>query len=225
MDNNLSRNIGAISEEEQSRLARSHVFVAGCGGLGGYAVELLARIGVGAITTADSGCFQESDLNRQILATTASMERRKVLVASERARLINPGIVFTAIDASMDSQNLPGFIDGCDIAIDALDNKSTRKALFEACQKKGIPIVHGAIQGWQGQAAFALLPSTNLYSLLYQDSEGSSPKEPVSVLSFTASYVASIQVSLAARHLCGRRVGEKLYTFDLLEMGIEAYSL
>ena len=68
MDERYSRNLPAVSEEEQAVLARRRVLVAGCGGLGGYLIEYLARMGVGEITAVDGDLFEPSNLNRQLLA-------------------------------------------------------------------------------------------------------------------------------------------------------------
>ncbi|HPZ59963.1 MAG TPA: ThiF family adenylyltransferase, partial [Bacillota bacterium] len=65
------KNMMTLSPEENEKLATFKVFVAGCGGLGGYVIEELARLGIGHITAADGDVFEESNLNRQLLSSVA----------------------------------------------------------------------------------------------------------------------------------------------------------
>ena len=67
MDERYVRNLGALSERECNLLRTKTVFVAGCGGLGGYLIEMLLRLGVGTIRAADGDAFEASNLNRQLL--------------------------------------------------------------------------------------------------------------------------------------------------------------
>lgn len=69
MDERYIRNLGALTEEEYALLRSKTVFVAGCGGLGGYLIEMLLRIGVGEIRAADGDVFEASNLNRQLLSS------------------------------------------------------------------------------------------------------------------------------------------------------------
>ena len=84
------RNI--FGTQGQLRLLRSRVVVVGCGGLGGNIVEMLVRLGVGCLLVIDPDFFVESNLNRQLLATTATLGRYKAEVARERSTIINPAV-------------------------------------------------------------------------------------------------------------------------------------
>ena len=79
-------------------LKSARVLVCGVGGVGGYVVEALARVGVGTIAVLDNDVFSESNLNRQILATTNTVGRRKTEVAAERIKSINPNCNVTTYD-------------------------------------------------------------------------------------------------------------------------------
>ena len=85
MDLRYSRNIPAISPEEQAALKDKKVLVLGCGGLGGYIIENLLRMGVGAITAVDGDSFDESNLNRQLLAAEKTLGINKAIAAAQRA--------------------------------------------------------------------------------------------------------------------------------------------
>jgi molybdopterin-synthase adenylyltransferase len=84
------RNQQTLTVYDQLKLFRSRVAVIGCGGLGGYVIEELARLGVGTIYAIDPDTFQEHNLNRQLLSSTANLGRAKVEIAAARVAEINP---------------------------------------------------------------------------------------------------------------------------------------
>jgi len=208
------RNIGAITTQEQKKIAGSRVFVAGCGGIGGYIIEHLVRIGVGEVICADGGRFEPGNLNRQILADMQTLGREKAVCACERAALINPGAKVRGITAHICEENIAGMVSGCDLAIDALDNVKTRKILFAACKKERIPAIHAAVRGWLVQAAF-VPPDGTLYDFLYPENAN---ETPAGVMSFAPGMAAALQAALAVRCLCGRPCGGDLHIYDLLSM-------
>ena len=170
MNNIYTRNIPAISAEEQEILSTRSVLVVGCGGLGGYAVEYLSRLGVGRIVAVDGDSFSETNLNRQILSQTATLGKSKSEVAVERVHSINPDIEAIAVSDFLTADNAQSLLEGIDLTIDALDNVSARLILEDACAKAGINIVHGAVQGWNLQAT-VVLPGSNTLHSLYKASE------------------------------------------------------
>ncbi len=153
MDERYSRNLPAVSEEEQAVLARRRVLVAGCGGLGGYLIEYLARMGVGEITAVDGDLFEPSNLNRQLLAVPSLLGTSKVLAAALRAGEVNPSVKFRAVEAFLAPHNADALVRGQDLVLDALDNIPARLLLEDACAAAGVTIVHGAVRSWSIQAA------------------------------------------------------------------------
>lgn len=145
------RNIGTFGISGQLRLLKSSILVVGCGGLGGWNIEILARAGVGHLRLVDFDRFEAHNLNRQLLATEATLYRQKALVAAERVREINASVDVEACVCMFDQDTAKGLIDGIDVAIDALDNNRSRQLLFEVCRASAIPVVHGAIGGFVGQ--------------------------------------------------------------------------
>lgn len=85
-----SRNIATLSIEENESLSKRKVCVIGCGGLGGYIIEMLGRLGVGHITAVDGDVFEESNLNRQILSDVEVLGVKKALIAQKRNMAIHP---------------------------------------------------------------------------------------------------------------------------------------
>lgn len=210
------RNFEALSEAESELLRTRKVCIVGCGGLGGYILEQLLRIGVGSITVIDGDCFEESNLNRQLLSDEARIGTSKALAAKERAKLVNSQIEVTAVEAFLTEENAEALLKDHDIVMDAVDNIAARKIMGQKCRELGIPLMYGAIQGWYAQISL-ISPGSNLLNTLYQDSEKLTSK---STLSFTPAVCASFQVAEAIKYLCGRECplnGKVLYV-DMLSM-------
>lgn len=223
LDARYERNIPALTEAECDLLRSKKVLVVGCGGLGGYILEHLARIGIGSIRCVDGDRFDRSNLNRQLLCTEETLGKYKAGVAAARlANIVDPSVSVDAVCAFLDDTNVDTLIDGCDVVIDALDNIPARKLLAKACEKAGIPYVYGAISGWVAQAALSL-PGDKLVETLYPEDVVAQDK---SVLSFTPALCASLQVSLCIKHLVGRPVKSgTVYYYDLLNQEYETIDL
>lgn len=128
-----------IGDEGIEKLRRSSVVLCGCGAVGGYALEGLVRSGVGRIRVVDHDVFSESNLNRQILATTFTVGRPKVEVACERARSINPDVDISGMDVLVNESTVSEIIDGeFDVLVDAIDTLRNKTALLRCASKKGI---------------------------------------------------------------------------------------
>ena len=212
MEARYIRNLGAITEADCQLLRQKKVLVVGCGGLGGYLMEYLARIGIGAIRCVDGDVFDETNLNRQILATMQTLGAPKAFAAQERLQLVNPSVIVEPSYTFLDQNNAAELIQGCDVVLDALDNIPSRRLLAEACTKANVPYVFGAISGWVAQAGISM-PGDRLIQTLYP--EGIEVKNK-SVLSFTPAMCAAMQVSLCVSLLLGHPVETgKLHYFDL----------
>ena len=215
MEERYIRNLGALSEDECALLRKKTVLVAGCGGLGGYLIEMLLRLGVGEIRAADGDRFEASTLNRQLLAAPALLGKSKAEAAAERAAAVNSDVRFVAVPEFVTEANVEALIRGCDAVLDALDNIASRRMLARACTEAQIPMIHGAICGWTAQAAI-VLPGDGMLDWVYP--EGTALKSKAS-LSFTPPFCAALQTALCVRLLTGREVeAGKLYVADLLDM-------
>ena len=221
MEERYIRNLGALSEKECALLRGKTVLVAGCGGLGGYLIEMLLRLGVGEIRAADGDRFEEPDLNRQLLSAPELLGRGKAEVAAERAAAVNPSVRFAATPEFVTEENVRELIRGCDAVLDALDNVESRLMLAGACAEEKIPLIHGAICGWSAQAA-VVLPGDDLLEQIYPEGAALSSKAS---LSFTPPFCAALQTALCVRLLTGREVeAGKLYVADLLDMELQSLS-
>ena len=217
-----SRNIPALSREEQAILADRTVAVIGCGGLGGYLIELLCRVGVGTIRAVDGDVFEQSNLNRQLLSTMDTLGTPKAQAAAERVKAIDPGIRVEARCVYLDEHNARELIAGCDAVVDALDSIAARRTLAKACEMLQIPLVFGGISGWVAQAAVSM-PGDHLIETLFPESIELKDR---SVLSFTPALCAAMQASLCVRLLAGRPVKTgSISCFDLLNQEFETIDL
>jgi molybdopterin-synthase adenylyltransferase len=221
------RNQQTITAQNQLTLFRSRVAVIGCGGLGGYVIEELARLGVGTLIAIDHDIFQEHNLNRQILSTTGSLGRAKVEMAAERVAQINPATTLLPVHAPYTPEDARELLAGAEVVVDALDSISTRLALAKSCSDLGLPLVHGAIAGWYGHVC-TLFPGDQSLQLLY----GRSPQErggeqSLGNPSFTPAVVASIECAEVCKLLLG--VGSSLHRrcllINLFDMTFEEIAL
>ena len=218
MEPRFVRNVPALSEAECALLRTKKAAVIGCGGLGGYLIELLTRVGIGGIRAVDGDVLEESNLNRQLLSELPHLGMSKAEAAVERIARIDPAVEAEARAVFLDAENAAELIAGCDVVLDALDNIPARKILSKACSAAGIPYVYGAISGWVAQAAVSL-PGDDLAGRLYADHTVIRDK---SVLSFTPALCASVQAALCVKLLTGRSVQNGvLYYYDLLHQEYE----
>lgn len=213
---------GIITKEEQSKLVNAKVCVIGCGGLGGYSIEMLARFGVGKMTLVDGDVFNESNLNRQLLSLTQTMGKSKAFTASERIADINPDIQVNVIATYVDRDNIIDIICGHDIIVDALDSNATRLIVLEACAKLGLPCVHGAIAGWYGQVSTVFPEDTFVREYLSHVKAQGIEKE-IGNPSFTPACIASYQISETIKVLLNRGevLREQILFVDLFNNEIE----
>ena len=216
MQERYIRNLGPLTEKECLLLRKRRVFLAGCGGLGGYLLEHLLRAGVGKITVCDGDRFVPSNLNRQLLADETSLGRSKAETACTRAARVNPEVMVEAFPFFLTAENASEQIAGHDLALDALDSPAARRILARVCCQAGIPLVHGAIRGWYAQAT-VILPGSGLMEQLYPTDAPAHADQ--GSLSPTVGLCAAIQAGEAIKLLCGRSsplVGQLLW-IDLLE--------
>lgn len=213
------RNIGILTPEENNSLRAAKVCVVGCGGLGGYIIEELARLGIGNITAVDGDIFQENNLNRQILSSESTLGHSKAETAAERIKSINSDVKLRPVNCFLTEENVEDLItDEYDIVIDALDNISSRRLLEGICSRRNVPLVHGAIAGWHGQVGI-IMPGAKIFERLYPEGADKGIETETGNPAFTPALVASIQVAETLKLLLGKQgaLKNKLLILDLLE--------
>ncbi|HIH62630.1 MAG TPA: HesA/MoeB/ThiF family protein [Methanobacteriales archaeon] len=147
----ITRQMNFLKKDEQLKLKNARVAVIGCGGIGGAAIEMLARMGVGSLSIVDKDAFSISNINRQVMSDFHSIGKSKVAVTRERIWKINPFIEIEAFNCEVDEDNVDTIIEGSDVVIDAMDNIMSRVIVSRECRRSKIPFIHGAVHASMGQ--------------------------------------------------------------------------
>ena len=142
MEHWLSRTELLIGEEGLKKLARSHVLVAGLGGVGGYAAEQLCRAGIGKFTIIDGDIITPSNRNRQILALASNEGKPKAELMAQRLLDINPDARVSIIGEYLKEDRFTAILDHpYDYVVDAIDTLTPKVELLSESVRKGIPVV------------------------------------------------------------------------------------
>jgi molybdopterin/thiamine biosynthesis adenylyltransferase len=148
-NNAFSRNIGWLTQDEQSRLRKSRVAIAGLGGVGGAHLLTLTRLGLGNFNIADFDDFDVHNLNRQVGAYLPSMGQPKLSTLAEMAQDINPELDLRLFPEGVKAENVDEFLRDVDVYVDGLDFFAlpARRMVFAKCREKGIPVLTAAPLG------------------------------------------------------------------------------
>lgn len=137
--NRLHRITLLIGKENVQKLQQSTVMVVGCGAVGSFAIEALARSGVGHIVLIDFDVAEESNINRQLFALSSTIGQSKVEIARARIHDINPDIIVDAINVFFDENTKINIKP--DFVIDAIDSVQSKIALYKWCQANSVPFI------------------------------------------------------------------------------------
>ena len=185
----FARNADTLSSDQQQLLQTKAVAIIGCGGLGGYVIEQLARIGVGRLHLFDPDVFTPSNCNRQLNALQSTLGQSKAEVAARRIRDIHPFCAVRSFAADFRTVSEDEAF-AVDVAVDCLYDIQARRDLSVLCNRRAIPLVHGAVSGWFGQIGVQL-PGGDLIGQLYPKRLAAGA--PPSVLACTVATIASLQ--------------------------------
>ncbi|HEX3395026.1 MAG TPA: molybdopterin-synthase adenylyltransferase MoeB [Acidimicrobiales bacterium] len=141
-----------VGDEGQQKLLDAKVLLLGAGGLGSPAALYLAAAGVGTLGIIDMDVVDESNLQRQILHNLDRIGDRKVDSAKKTLTALNPDVDVVTYDVRLGADNVLDIIDGYDVIVDGTDNFPTRYLVNDASLVKRIPVVHGSIFRFEGQA-------------------------------------------------------------------------
>jgi len=133
------RTIQVLGQESFDRLEKSNVLVAGMGGVGAMAAEMLCRAGIGQMTIIDADTIQASNVNRQVPATHATLGREKAVVMGERLLDINPGLKLTVVNEFIREERIPEILsESFDYVVDAIDTLSPKIHLIYHTVNRGL---------------------------------------------------------------------------------------
>jgi molybdopterin/thiamine biosynthesis adenylyltransferase len=202
------RNRETISPKEQLKLSKARVAVVGAGGLGGQVILLLARVGVGHIVVVDYDRFDETNLNRQALSSQRAMGKSKAEEAVMVVGSINPGVIVTPHQVRIDPSNAREVLGGSDVVVDALDNIPARFTIEDASKSMGIPLVHGALAGLEGQLMTVFPDDPGIKRLYGSGAAGGerskSPEAILGVPTLMPSFIATLQAMEVLKILLNR---------------------
>ncbi len=202
------RNYGTVGIQGQIRLLESTVGVVGAGGLGGWVIEALARMGIGHLIIIDGDVFEENNLNRQACCTEATLGQPKAAAAAERASQVNGAVVTTVHHEWLTEANAVPLLHGARILVDALDSLPARIMLQAAARELRVPLVHGAIAGYTGQVMTIYPEDAGLASIY---GPGPYPEHGVEAQlgnpTATPMMVAAWQVQQVVQYLTGHERG------------------
>jgi len=222
--------LNEVGLEGQIRLLRSRVLLIGAGGLGCPLAQYLTAAGVGTIGIIDFDRVDASNLQRQVLYTTADVGKPKVEVARERIEAMNPDVAVHTHAAALTSENALELFADYDVIVDGTDNFPTRYLSNDACVLLGKPNVHGSVFRFDGQATVFDARYGPCYRCLYPEPPppGSVPScAEGGVLGVLPGLIAMIQATETVKIISG--IGEPLYgrliQYEALRMEFNEFRL
>ncbi len=207
-----------FGEKAQKMLQESTVLIAGAGGLGSPVALYLAAAGVGKLLVCDSDKVELSNLNRQILFTTENLEQAKTKAAQQVLNKLNPEIKVESHVLRLDSHNMEDLARDVDVVVDCLDNVAGRLELNHYCVNKGLPLVHGGLEGWNGQLTFLHSPRTACLACFFDGKEKRQMTVPV--MGAVAGILGSMLALEVIKYLSGQKglLLNRMLFFDGLQM-------
>ena len=219
-----------VGEEGQRRLTTSKVLVIGAGGLGSPSALYLAAAGVGTLGIVDSDVVDVTNLQRQILHNTDRLGRRKVDSARQTLNALNPLVEVVAIPERLTADNAFDLVDGYDVVVDGADNFPTRYLLNDVSLHVRIPVVHGSVFRFEGQASVFAPYAGPCYRCLFPEPpppELAPSCSEAGVLGVVPGIIGSIQAAETIKLLLG--IGDpligKLLTYDALDQEFRTLKL
>lgn len=222
--NRYSRHIRlkGVGLEGQEKIHEGKVLVVGAGGLGSPVLMYLAAAGVGTLGIIDGDKVDLSNLQRQIIHSTADVDCWKADSARVSVEAINPHVKVLVYKEFLNAENAKEIIKNYDFVIDGTDNFSVKYLINDVCVELGKPFSHGGILRFEGET-FTYTPGNACYRCMFESepAEGSVPNSSqAGVLGAIAGMLGTIQAAEALKYLTG--VGElltnKLLTFDAKTM-------
>lgn len=213
-----------IGIEGQRKLLDAHALVVGAGGLGSPAAMYLASAGVGRITIADHDTVDLTNLQRQIIHTSARVGQPKAVSAKVTMTEINPTIEVVALTERLDSVRLDALVATANVVLDCTDNFETRHAVNRACAGHGVPLVSGAAIRFDAQVSVfdTRHADAPCYACLFPPDQQFEEVQcaTMGVFAPLVGIIGSMQAAEALKLLigCGEPLAGRLLLLDALAM-------
>lgn len=211
-----------VGVEGQQRLRDARVLIVGLGGLGSPVAMYLAAAGVGVLELCDDDHVDLSNLQRQVVHTTARIGQHKTRSAEQGLLALNPDTHVVRHEQRLEGAALRRAVHGVDLVLDCSDNFATRFALNRVCRETGTPLVSGAAIRWDGQVTvFDQQPGSPCYRCLYDETgEEDLRCSENGVAAPLVGIIGSVQALEAMKLLCGvgDSLGGRLLLLDALGM-------
>jgi molybdopterin/thiamine biosynthesis adenylyltransferase/rhodanese-related sulfurtransferase len=219
-----------VGVEGQLELLDARVLLLGAGGLGSPAALYLTAAGVGTIGIVDMDVVDESNLQRQILHNMDRIGDRKVDSAKKTLTAINPDVNVVAHDTRLGADNVMELLEGYDIVVDGADNFPSRYLLNDAALKAGVPVVHGSIFRFEGQATVFKPHDGPCYRCLIPEpppAELAPSCAEAGVLGVLPGIIGSIQAVEAIKVILdlGDSLSGRLLAYDSLEQSFRTFTV
>ncbi|MBT5415419.1 MAG: HesA/MoeB/ThiF family protein [Rhodospirillaceae bacterium] len=203
-----------IDEEGQAKLLAARVLVVGAGGLGSPLMLYLAAMGIGTIGVADDDRVDMTNLQRQIVHTTAGIGQAKTASAAAAIRRLNPHVTVERHDERVTADTAEGLVARYDLVADGTDNPTARYVMNDACHRAKVPLISAAVVRFEGQITThrSFEPGDNpCYRCIHPKElpDDLLPRcEEVGILGPAAGVMGSLMAVEAAKELLG--LGESL---------------
>lgn len=212
-----------FGREGQEKISRARVLVIGTGGLGSPVSLYLAAAGVGTIGIVDSDRVELSNLQRQIAHATPDLGRVKVESAGEALRALNPDVLVREVHARFSAANALELIRDYDMVVDGTDNFTAKFLINDACVLGGVPLVHGGVLRFEGQAMTILPGSTTCYRCIFRQPPNPAAVQvsaDVGILGPVAGLLGTVQATEVLKFItgAGQLLTDALFRFDTLTM-------
>ena len=220
------RQIRIFGVEGQEKLKKAKVAVVGVGGLGSPVAYYLAAAGVGTLLLIDEQTPELSNLNRQILHWEEDIDKNpKPISAKWKLESFNSDVKVETFVGKLTRDNIEEVLTNVDVIVDCLDNFETRYLLDEFVHKRGIPLVHGAVEGMFGQVTTIIPRKTKCLREIFP--KPLKKKEKFPILGATAGVIGTIQAAEVIKLITGygEVLANKLLIVDLAHGSFETVKL
>ena len=214
----------------QAKLLAARVLCIGAGGLGSPASLYLTAAGIGTLGIVDADSVELSNLQRQVVHTTASIGMLKADSAAETLSALNPEVRVNRIRMQLTAENALAILAGYDVIIDGSDNFATRYVVNDAALRLRKPVVHAAIQGFEGQLTVFAAEGAPCYRCVFPEpppAEFAPSCQEAGVLGVLPGVLGVLQATEAIKLILG--IGEtlvgRLLSYDALSLRFTELSL